>query len=227
MCTSVISRGSRVLIGMNFDNNGMKYAAKISEPGVYTVSVDAGFGKYPSFGVRADGTFANNLIVESNGKGEYRRPSKYVTTTTKLVSDVLGGKIPSEEICAYLDSGITVLNTPAYSTHNMIADNRGNVWIVEPGRGILFSARQESPYCVLTNASVIDAVEPDCVCYRTAKSMLEKKPNPEVSDLFEVLSAVSQDGQWKTELSMVYDSSARKLYTCSERHFDEIAELHL
>ena len=226
MCTSIISRGDRILIGMNFDNNGMKYTAKITEPGVYTVLVDAGFGKYPSFGVRADGTFANNLIVDSNGKGEYRRPSKYVTTTTKLVSDVLSGKIASEEIGTYLDSGITVVNTPAYSTHNMITDHKGNVWIVEPGRGIRFSPRKESAYCILTNVSALEAPL-DCARARTAKTMLDEKPNPDVTDLFGILSAVSQSGEWETQLSMVYDVCARRLYTCTERQFDAIEQLAL
>ncbi len=108
----------------------------------------------------------------------------------------------------------------------MITDHMGNVWIVEPGRGIRFSPCKESAYCILSNVSVLEAPL-DCPRARTAKTMLDEKPNPDVSDLFGILCAVSQTGEWETQLSMVYDVSARRLYTCTERQFDVITELAL
>ena len=51
MCTSFIYRGQDTIIGMNFDNNGMKYTIDTKNPNRFTVFVDGGRGKCPSFGV--------------------------------------------------------------------------------------------------------------------------------------------------------------------------------
>lgn len=78
MCTSFIYRGQDTIIGMNFDNNGMKFNIDTKNPEWFTVLVDGGRGKCPSFGVNSSGEFFNSLVVNSNGKGLYRRASKKV-----------------------------------------------------------------------------------------------------------------------------------------------------
>lgn len=65
MCISFISRKGDMIIGMNFDNNGMKYSIRTETPGVFAVYVDGGRGKCASFGVRSGGTFVNNLVVDT------------------------------------------------------------------------------------------------------------------------------------------------------------------
>lgn len=64
MCTSFISRTQDIIIGMNFDNNGMNYSIKTNVPNQFTVFVDGGRGKCPSFGVDSNGVFFNNLVVK-------------------------------------------------------------------------------------------------------------------------------------------------------------------
>lgn len=83
---------------MNFDNNGMDYSINTSDPGFFLVLVNGGRGKFPSFGVNKNGEFFNNLVVDSNGKGLYRRPNKNVTHTTKFITDILKGNILTENL---------------------------------------------------------------------------------------------------------------------------------
>lgn len=98
MCTSFIHRKNGKIIGMNFDNNGMDYSINTSDPGFFLVLVNGGRGKFPSFGVNKNGEFFNNLVVDSNGKGLYRRPNKNVTHTTKFITDILKGNILTENL---------------------------------------------------------------------------------------------------------------------------------
>jgi hypothetical protein len=104
---------------MNFDNNGMKFGIDRKDPKQFTVLVDGGRGKYPSFGVNSAGVFINNLLVDSNGRGLYKRASNKVTHTSKLAKDVLDGTIAQEDLSSYLER-IEVVNGPDFSVHNMI-----------------------------------------------------------------------------------------------------------
>lgn len=223
MCTSFVSRNSGTMIGMNFDNNGMKYSISKKHNDWFVVYVNGGKGSYPSFGVDKLGRFFNNLVVDSNGKGLYRRPSVNVTHTTKLITDVLNKTIICEELSAYLDS-VEIVNTPDWSCHNMVIDSEANVWIIEPGRGNIFSGATESPFVVMTNTSVVDmgtdAGAAVCDRYRTASDMLSRKEEMSVDDAFEILERVCQSsGEWKTDLSFVYSKEKQTVYYCYNREF--------
>lgn len=224
MCTSFISRNKDIIIGMNFDNNGMKYNINTKIPNQFVVNVDGGSGKYPSFGVDSKGVFFNNLVVNSNGKGSYRRPSKKVTHTTKLISDILNGVILTENLEAYLKN-IEVVNTPDWSCHNMICDSNANVWIVEPGRGNIYSPADASPYFVMTNFSLWDYkyenVDCDCNRYKTVTDALSKTSEMNVDTAFNMLESAKQSaGEWITALSMVYSKNDNVVYYCLDGNFN-------
>lgn len=229
MCTSFVSRKNDVLIAMNFDNNGMSFSVNTKDPKQFVVLVDGGRGKYPSFGINSDGTFINNLCVDSNGKGLYKRASKKVTHTSKFSSDILAGIILPEQISGYLEN-VEVVNGPDFSVHNMIVDKDGNVWIVEPGRGVIYSGVDEVPYFVMTNFSLCDMQVSEELQgegadrYITAKTMLEKNFNINVNTAFEILESVKQsDGVWTTEFSMVYTKNERSIYYCLN---NDIGKIH-
>lgn len=230
MCTSFVSRKNDVLIAMNFDNNGMPFRVNIKDPKQFVVLVDGGRGRYPSFGINSDGTFINNLCVDSNGKGLYKRASKKVTHTSKFSSDILAGIISPKQISGYLKS-VEVVNGPDFSVHNMIVDNAGNVWIVEPGRGVIYSGADEEPHFIMTNFSLCDMQESEepkgdgADRYKTAKKMLEKNPNLDVNVAFEILEAVKQcDGEWITAFSMVYSQNERSVYYCLNKDISKISK---
>lgn len=228
MCLSFIHRSEDTIIGMNFDNNGMKYKICTKNPEQFVVLVDGGRGSYPSFGVRKNGVFINNLVVDSNGKGLYRRPSKKVTHTAKLIKDILDGIIPSDNIGEYLNN-IEVVNTPDWSTHNMICDSQANVWIVEPGRGNIYSSATSSSYYVMSNFSLWDHNKKDvnyeCTRYKSVSKILSKASEMNIKHAFEVLESAKQvGGEWTTALSMVYLKNMNSVYYCFDGKFDEISE---
>jgi hypothetical protein len=222
MCTIFISRGEDTVIAMNFDNNGMKFSLDTTHPGWFVVHVDGGRGKYPSFGVSRDGISFNNLLVESNGKGLYRRPSTKVTHTTKLISDILNGSLPLESLNDYL-ARMEVVNTPDWSCHNLISDAHANVWVVEPGRGTIYSPADESPFVVMTNVSVVEGAT--CPRSEITTRMLAEQVTMTVARAFEILQAAAQtEGDWITDFSMVYSKASGKVTYCYRHHFDRVEE---
>lgn len=229
MCTSFIDRRDRVLVAMNFDNNGMPFNLKKDYKN-FVVFVDGGRGKYPSFGVNREGIFINNLMVDSNGKGLYKRASKKVTHTSKLVGEILDCIILPNEINSYLEN-IEVVNGPDFSVHNMITDRKGNVWVVEPGRGVICSTTKETPFFVMTNFSLCDYKESGELKgdgidrYQTAKKLLDKSDYIDVGAAFQILEAVKQsNGEWTTAFSMVYSQEENSVYYCQNGDFKNISK---
>ncbi|EQB88864.1 hypothetical protein J2Z44_002551 [Clostridium punense] len=228
MCTSFIYRGEDTIIGMNFDNNGMNYAIDTKNPKWFTVLVDGGRGKYPSFGVDSSGRFFNSLVVDSNGKGLYRRPSKKVTHTTKLITDIINEVISPENLGEYL-ANIEVVNTPDWSCHNMICDANANVWVVEPGRGNINNTVNDSPFFVMTNFSLWDHlhenVESNCPRYQEVSNELSNVEELDINKAFNILNSVSQrNEEWVTTFSLVYSKKAHTVYYCFHGNFSEISE---
>ena len=177
MCTSFIKKTDHNhYIAMNFDNNGVKYSIDTKKKDWFIVSVDTGKTKSPSFGVHRSGIFFNNLCIDSNGKGEYRR-TKGVVHTTRFLLGIIDGKIQTDALEDYLKQ-TEVVNVPDWSTHNMICDTLGNTWIIEPGRGNLYSPLKQEEFQIMTNVSVLDAQEKgteiQCGRYSTVKKLLSE-----------------------------------------------------
>lgn len=228
MCTSFVSRKNDVLIAMNFDNNGMPFSVSTNNPKQFVVLVDGGRGKYPSFGVNNSGTFINNLCVESNGRGLYKRASKKVTHTSKFSGDILAGTISSNEINEYLKN-IEIVNGPDFSVHNMIVDKDGNVWVVEPGRGVINSRAHEAPYFIMTNFSLCDFKETGTLVgagvdrYTMVQKVMDTTDDLDIEEAFEILRTVKQsEGEWKTDFSMVYSQKENAVYYCLHSDFENI-----
>jgi hypothetical protein len=228
MCLSFIHKAKDVIVAMNFDNNGMKYSINTKDPNQFIVLVESGRGKYPSFGINGDGVFVNNLIVNSNGKGLYRRASKKVTHTSKLVTDIINGTIIADGLEGYLQS-IEVVNTPDWSTHNMICDSHANVWVVEPGRGNIYSPATASSFFVMTNFSLWDYknedIDCECTRYLAASNALVQSDEMNVEEAFRILESAKQaEGEWTTDFSMVYSKNKHTLYYCLDGNFKDRLE---
>jgi hypothetical protein len=227
MCTSFVHRGSDLIIAMNFDNNGMKYALKMQN-NRFIVYVDGGRGYYPSFGLNGSRIFANNLLVDSNGKGLYKRPAKDRTHTSKLITDLFDGVIPAGEIDEYL-CRTEVVNTPDFSTHVMICDNNGNGYVVEPGRGIIRNPANESSSFILSNFSLYDYHETGILAgsgserYQIAENLLQNSAELSVEHAFEILDAVKQtQGEWRTAFSFVYSRNQAAVTYCVDGNFTNL-----
>ena len=229
MCTCFVDRRNDLLIGMNFDNNGMKFEINTSIPNSFMVEIYTDFGKQPSFGINSQKTFVNNLFVDSNGNGLYKRIGKTRTLNVYLIKSLLERNIEINDLDNYLDT-MEIVNAPNLSTHNLIADKNGNVWVVEPGRGNIKNKTNETSYFIMTNFSIIDynagKKYTDCGFdrYINVKKYLDKKSELSVKDAFCALEKVKQDGEWKTEFSMVYSKNENKVYYCYNADYKNILE---
>ena len=232
MCTCFVNRGNDLIIAMNFDNNGMKFELNTKTPKSFVVDVNTDFGKQPSFGISPEKIFVNNLYMDSNGKGLYKRTGKTRTLTTYLVKDILEGKLNQNDLNDYLDK-MEIVNAPNLCTHNLIADKKGNVWIIEPGRGNIKNMANKSQYYIMTNFSLIDYNEgkkyTDCGIdrYNEVKDNLKKVKNLSIKKAFEILEKVKQTGEWKTDFSMVYSKNENKVYYCYNSEYKNILEYEL
>jgi len=226
MCTSFIKKTQdNWLIGMNFDNNGMKYTVNTKKKDWFIVYVNTGKIMAPSFGIHRSGVFFNNLCVSSNGKGCYRRSSN-VTHTSKFISGIIDGKIDVEYLEEYL-SQTEIVNVPDLSTHNMICTEHGNAWIIEPGRGNRYRELRDGEFQIMTNVPIFDAHEEDnisCSRYRKGKEVLNQSVTFDVSKAFELLRDVKQNENWITDFSLVFDKKVNKVYYVQNQDFTCIKE---
>ena len=228
MCTSFAWRKDNVLVAMNFDNNGAPFSLSLKDPKQFVVLC----GGAPSFGVNSNGSFVNHLMVNSNGNGLYKR-GKNVVHTIKLITDILSGKLSQENINTFL-SEKEVVNVPDNSCHSMITDKIGNVWVAEPGRGILYSPADESPFYLMTNFSLIDYKASGKIegsgadRYIISDGLLNKATYLDVARAFEILEAVKQsEGEWQTAFSMVYSQKENAVYYCYNGEFQNIQKYNL
>ena len=225
MCTSFAWRKDDVLIAMNFDNNNTPFKLLTKDPTQFVILS----GGAPCFGINSSGAFINHLMVDSNGKGFYKR-GKNVVHTIQLIRDVLSGKLPQENIGIFL-SEKEIVNVPENSCHSMISDKNGNVWVAEPGRGIIHSPANDSKFFLMTNFSLIDwktsgkLEEGSGVDdrYKTADALLNKASHLDIVKAFEILKAVKQsEGDWFTDFSMVYAQKENAVYYCYYSDFQKI-----
>jgi hypothetical protein len=111
----------------------------------------------------------------------------------------------------------------------MIIDSSANVYIVEPGRGIIFSSCKESDFYIMTNESIIDIQEngnhAKCDRYNVVNKELNRIIDLHPKNAFEILRKVFQtNGEWKTELSMVFSKKEGKVYYCLSGDITKLCE---
>lgn len=228
MCTSFIKKTyNNHYIAMNFDNNGMKYSINTRKKEWFIISIDTGKGKYPCFGIHKSGIFFNNILVDANEKGKYRR-GKGVVHSTGFLSDIIEKKICIDDLDQYLEQ-TEIVNVPDWSTHNMICDTKGNTWMVEPGRGNTYCALKADEFQIMTNNSIIENTENGreipCIRYKKAKELLSEATGMAVNRAFKILDSIKQsEGEWTTVFSMVYDKSKETVYYCENQDFANIQE---
>jgi hypothetical protein len=146
-----------------------------------------------------------------------------------LIKNLLEGNIEINDLDNYLDT-MEIVNAPNLCTHNLITDKNGNVWVVEPGRGIIKNKTNETSYFIMTNFSIIDYnvgkkyTDWGFDRYINAKKYLDKKGKLSVKDAFSILEKVKQTGEWNTDFSMVYPKSENKVYYCYNADYKNILE---
>ncbi len=232
MCTSFMFRGNDTLLGMNYDQQGMNFTLEPYRPDRFLVTMKSWGRKRALFGVRSDGFFANQQVVNPCDGGSFRIGPRIVHTS-QLIGNVLNGKIPSEQVGKYLDRH-TVVNPPKISLHSLIADVRADGWIVEPGRGNVRYGK-DTPFFVMGNCPVGQGEDFDqwegfgVDRHRKVHGLLEKADSDfSVQDAFQVLQSVQQtEGDWITEFSLVYSTRENKVYYCFNHNYNAILEYQM
>ncbi len=221
MCTSFVYRRENVLIGMNFDNNIMKFRISANQGKGFLVSTEVRGNFYPSFGVSSNGFFVNNLIVDSNGEAPYNRQNDRRWVNSSLVDRVMAGDTNLESLRAQV-AQVEIVNGPFMSTHNMVASGNGDTLVVEPGKRSIYSTAADSGWYVMTNFPLSDYGEliplnpsgSGADRYKKAADHLARHTGPmSVEQGFGLLREVSQHGpDWKTDLSLVFDPSRGEVF---------------
>jgi len=231
MCTSFIFRGNDTLIGMNYDNHGMNFHLEPYNANRFIISMKAWGKSRPLLGVRADGIFANQQVINTCDSGHFRL-GLHVVHTSQLIGYILSGKISSYNIGKYL-SCHTVVNPPKQSLHSMIADVNGEGWIVEPGRGNVCYDK-DTHFFVMSNCPIYGVANGKWEGFgvkrqTTAQCILEKADKHfDVQDAFRVLQAVQQtEGDWITEISLVYSALENAVYYCFNHNYGEIKKYQM
>lgn len=233
MCTSFVYRKDCVWVGMNFDNDGKDFKISADRGGDFLVSVNANGLFWPSFGINRNGLFVNDLMVDSNGAGKYKRQNDKRWVTTSLIRYIMGDQVGLDDVENVLQR-VEIVNGPNQSTHNLIVDRSGNTCLVEPGRKNLYTESQDSDWYVVTNfpLSDYDEIVPTTVSgsgadryLKTLEKLAKLDRSMSVEDGFALLKSVIQTGPvWNTELSLLYDGVKRELYYCVDQRFDAIAQ---
>ena len=231
MCTSFIYRKETVLVGMNFDNDGKDFKISPARGGDFLVSVSVGGAFFPSFGINRGGVFVNDLMVDSNGAGQYKRQNDSRWVTSALVRFIMDTGASLEDIRQVLGR-VEIVNAPRSSTHQLIADRQGSSCVVEPGRKIIFTTPRDSGWYAMTNFPLSDYAEalPAQVKGGGAERYLKLLSAAAALDGpmtvergFELLKTVRQDGPaWRTELSLVYDGTNHALFYALDQDFDRL-----
>jgi len=227
MCTCFTWRKEQILVAMNFDNN-TPFSVSSKDSKQFLIMVNGS----PCFGVNHKGLFINHLMVDSNGKGAYKR-GKNVVHTIKLITDVLGGTLGSEQFPDYFREK-EIVNVPNHSCHSMLTDGSGDVWIVEPGNDVLFSGAEESSYFIMSNFSLNEWKETGKMegsgtdRYQHVNTLLHDTEQLDVQGAFKVLESVKQtEGEWKTAFSMVYSHKENAVYYCYHGEYGKIQKFEL
>lgn len=221
MCTSFVYRKENVLIGMNFDNNGMKFRVSANQGKGFLVATEVRGNFYPSFGVSSTGIFVNNLMVDSKGEAPYKRQNDRRWVNSSLVDRVMAAVTNLESLRAQV-AQVEIVNGPFLSTHNMITSGNGDTLVVEPGKKSIYSTAVDCGWYVMTNFPLSDYSEliprepsgSGADRYKKAANYLDSLTGPmSVDQGFDLLCEVSQHGpEWKTDLSLVFDPSRGEVY---------------
>ena len=233
MCTSFVYRKENILIGMNFDNDGKDFKISADQGQDFLVSVKVNNVFFPSIGINQNGIFVNDLMVDTNGEGKYKRQNDSRWVTTRLIKYIMEEVASIDDIKSMLQQ-VEIVNAPNSSTHNLIVDQHGNTCVVEPGRKKIFTGVHDSDWYAMTNfpLSEYEEIVPENAMgtgserYQKILEKITMLSSPmTVEQGFELLESVKQDGpEWITELSIIYDGVNRELYYCLDQNFDKIIQ---
>lgn len=149
MCTSFVFNGKDTVVASNFEGEGM-VSKLIVKPNYIAIAVQKKNKWVPMVGVNSDGTFVSLLTVKGVPEGEYRR-GKGLTKLGDLAEKLITGELSFLEAKKVIKGEI--INDEGSSFQLMATDTRGNIMMVEPGRG---AEVRKDKYGIAANFSYFD-----------------------------------------------------------------------
>ena len=223
MCTSIVSNGSKTIVGWNLDILDMEYKIVAESDKVYIAINDKTEGWLPLFGANARGDF-----VAMPTCWPFDERSNPVNTNCRniimLDIDLLLRKKTLDEIKDIVACE-PVYSIPGVTFQSQLSDRYGNVLQITPGQGTRYLPRPN--YSVLTNFSPFKGNTEQHPWmgwdrYQKAVEMLENKDAEfDVSDCFEILKQTSQT-ICPTVVSMVFDIADSMVYWCENREWNKV-----
>lgn len=223
MCTSIVSNGSKTIVGWNLDILDMEYKIVAESDKVYIAINDKTEGWLPLFGANARGDF-----VAMPTCWPFDERSNPVNANCRniimLDIDLLLRKKTLDEIKDIVACE-PVYSVPGVTFQSQLSDRYGNVLQITPGQGTRYLPRPN--YSVLTNFSPFKGNTEQHPWmgwdrYQKAVEMLENKDADfDVSDCFEILKQTSQT-ICPTVVSMVFDIADSMVYWCENREWDKV-----
>ena len=159
MCTSFVLYAEKTYIGMNFDISDRPILLSLKGSDQLIVLQYDGAGFHHAFGINQSGTFMNMLMVEPQEAGKYRR-GKDCIHVNRLFDEILGWKFDPASVDRLLMEK-AIVNVPGISVHNMLAMASRQVWVIEPGRGVIPFGETGSDFMALTNFPLSDFIGRD------------------------------------------------------------------
>src|SRR5574344_2222794 len=226
MCTSIVVNGKKTLFAFNFDNPGWKYHIVTKNKAFYISLLVNEKLWTPTFGCNARGDFATLPGMNPGVKEGYYQKGNNLHYIDQINLAFLLERTSLSELTEIVKAN-PIYNEEHLSLQAQDADKEGNVLQIFPGLGYKILAKPA--YSVLTNFQLMqeESVHHPWAGvdrYEKANALLkDAKEDFDVPNMFALLKATAQEsGGAMTDVSVVYDSQANKVYWCLNRHFDDI-----
>ena len=183
--------------------------------------------KYHSFhGINRNGNVGTLLYVHVNDNAQFcGNESCY--TIADLTENFIKGNLSFDDSLEIVKKK-KITYAPDTTMQAMFSDRTGRVLIIEPGIGYRL---EKEKYSLITNYSILkpELTNPYVLSgdnrYEKAKDLLQGYgENFSISNAFDVLRSVRQEGLWATRVSFVYSVTKNKIYYVLNNDFKNIAE---
>jgi hypothetical protein len=213
-CTGlVVQDGARVLVGNNEDWFNPRTKIWFVQPvGDRYGSVFFGFDNYwPQGGMNQKGLFFDGFALKPKAVEDPEAKPRF---KGNLIKEIMA-------TCGTVEEALTLIDQ--YSLYFMdhfqlfFADATGDGAIVEANAVI----RKQGDDHVVTNfrQSETDPGKISCWRYLTARKLLAECSDDRLGCIRDILAATSQEGDYPTQYSNIYDLNARRVYVYYFRNF--------
>ncbi|MDD2433740.1 MAG: conjugal transfer protein [Bacilli bacterium] len=231
MCTSFVHKGKDVIVGFNFDVDPKEWPYKIAKnKDGFFIMINDGRRFRRHHGVNNKGEAGNLFYVKGCEEGKYSR-GKDKVVLGGLVIRMLNFRDSFADLVEITKTK-KVVDTTFPTLHSLLSNRKGDVLIIEPGRGVKYDTT--SPYSLMTNFALFDRKGTEgregsgVDRYEIATKILK-----EATDDFgpqegmALLKATHQEGKWGTKVSFIYSSNEHQVYYVENNDFEHVQTFKL